>query len=77
MIVQFLNKRMKMKVKNIRPCKEKLDILKQHLRITKESLLKTKLKKNQKIFKKAIMMKINRGIVLLLQMCIIRMTLRK
>lgn len=77
LIVQFPNRKMKMKVKSIRLCKEKLDILKQHLRITKVSLSNIRLKKSPKIFKRVIMMKNYKGTIMLPQICIVRMTKRK
>jgi hypothetical protein len=77
LIVQFPNRKMKMKVKSIRLCKEKLDILKQHLRITKVSLSNIRLNKSPKIFKRVIMMKNYKGTIMLPQKCIIRMTKRK
>ena len=73
-----LNRKMKMKVKNIRLCKEKLDIHKRHLRsITKVFLSKIRLQKSQRSFKRAIMMKNNKKMILLPNKCMIRMTKRK
>ena len=76
-----LNRKMKMKVKNIRLCKEKLDIHKQNLiiirSITKVFLSKIRLQKSQRSFKRAIMMKTNKRMILLPNKCMIRMTKRK